>query len=319
MPLGVGGYLLFSEINEKIEFAAQELKGNAYLRELWAVRMQVAVHSAPRGETHGRPAPGTWPAVNLKELTQLDRALGPRLKTAQQLAEVRAASQAWKSGGAQRSSAENAALFARVVKALDALNTQVGNNSNLILDPDLDSYYVMDAILLKLPEAQNLLLHTRSSITRALSQSATRREKISEELNPRVALLQGNLAALRAGLEQAFENNPGGGLKAALTSPLNEYRQATERFLTVTHTLVAASLQTTLDAAYYNKLAEDALRSSSALWTKGSHRLDKLLAQRIAKFEARKRVATVVSLSSMLMVLYFGSVSIWPLPAPLAS
>lgn len=29
MPLGVGGYLLFSEINEKIEFAAQELKGNA--------------------------------------------------------------------------------------------------------------------------------------------------------------------------------------------------------------------------------------------------------------------------------------------------
>lgn len=197
------GYLLFSEINEKIEFAAQEIKGNAYLRVLWAVRMQVAVHSTPRGELiidawQGGPAPGTGPAADLQELTRIERTLGPRLKTARQFAEVRAASQAWKSGGARRSSAENAALFARLVKALDALNTQVGNTSNLILDPDLDSYYVMDAILLKLPEAQNLLVHTRSSITRALSQSATRREKTSEELIPRVALLQGNLATLRA-------------------------------------------------------------------------------------------------------------------------
>jgi methyl-accepting chemotaxis protein len=40
----------------------------------------------------------------------------------------------------------------RDTAALRALINQVGNNSNLILDPDLDSYYAMDLVLLKLPE-----------------------------------------------------------------------------------------------------------------------------------------------------------------------
>src|SRR3954470_18913336 len=37
--------------------------------------------------------------------------------------------------------------------ALGALVTQVGNSSNLILDPDLDSFYVMDAQIVQLPKA----------------------------------------------------------------------------------------------------------------------------------------------------------------------
>jgi methyl-accepting chemotaxis protein len=40
----------------------------------------------------------------------------------------------------------------RDTAAMRALINQVGNISNLILDPDLDSYYVMDLVLLKLPE-----------------------------------------------------------------------------------------------------------------------------------------------------------------------
>ncbi|MGI5242898.1 methyl-accepting chemotaxis protein [Dactylosporangium sp. CA-139066] len=37
--------------------------------------------------------------------------------------------------------------------AIAALVTDAGNNSNLILDPDLDSYYVMDALIVELPRA----------------------------------------------------------------------------------------------------------------------------------------------------------------------
>ena len=42
----------------------------------------------------------------------------------------------------------------RLVGAIRGLITQVGDTSNLILDPDLDSYYVMDSVLLKLPEGR---------------------------------------------------------------------------------------------------------------------------------------------------------------------
>src|SRR5690349_2728345 len=37
--------------------------------------------------------------------------------------------------------------------ALAGLITDAGNNSNLILDPDLDSFYVMDALIVQLPRA----------------------------------------------------------------------------------------------------------------------------------------------------------------------
>src|SRR5205807_8698769 len=47
---------------------------------------------------------------------------------------------------------------AEVMNALQALIAHVGDTSNLILDPDLDSYYLMDATLLKLPEVEDLLV-----------------------------------------------------------------------------------------------------------------------------------------------------------------
>jgi hypothetical protein len=41
-----------------------------------------------------------------------------------------------------------------------ALLTRVGNQSNLILDPDLDSYYTMSLVLLRFPELLGLLRET---------------------------------------------------------------------------------------------------------------------------------------------------------------
>ena len=42
---------------------------------------------------------------------------------------------------------------AALASALADLATQVGNTSNLILDPDLDSFYVMDALVVQIPKA----------------------------------------------------------------------------------------------------------------------------------------------------------------------
>ena len=41
------------------------------------------------------------------------------------------------------------------------LLTTVGNQSNLILDPDLDSYYVMSLTVLRFPELLQILYETR--------------------------------------------------------------------------------------------------------------------------------------------------------------
>ena len=60
---------------------------------------------------------------------------------------------------------------ARCDRAGRALVTRVGNQSNLILDPDLDSYYTMSLVLLRFPELLDLV----AAIGRAPARAAARR------------------------------------------------------------------------------------------------------------------------------------------------
>ena len=49
-----------------------------------------------------------------------------------------------------------------------SLMAHVGDTSNLILDPDLDTYYLMDAVLLKLPDGAALSGQARIQGKRSL-------------------------------------------------------------------------------------------------------------------------------------------------------
>jgi methyl-accepting chemotaxis protein len=69
----------------------------------------------------------------------------PELAADDQLAKVKDA--------VAKASGWTAAERFTVISALNDLVTQVGNTSNLILDPDLDSFYVMDSTVVQLPKA----------------------------------------------------------------------------------------------------------------------------------------------------------------------
>ena len=107
----------------------------------------------------------------------------------------------------------------------------MGNTSNLILDPDLDSYYLMDAILLKLPRGQDLLAQARllgkKSIVRA------RRPRWRKGRNssawPACCAPIGRIP--KKGLDVAFRNNPAANLKASLEPPLRDHLATTDALL----------------------------------------------------------------------------------------
>ena len=51
-----------------------------------------------------------------------------------------------------------------------SLNSKVGDTSNLILDPDLDSYYIMDLTLLKIPNSLSHIMDTQNILLKYASQ-----------------------------------------------------------------------------------------------------------------------------------------------------
>ncbi|MCB0909227.1 MAG: hypothetical protein KDB63_19145, partial [Nocardioidaceae bacterium] len=79
---------------------------------------------------------------------------------------------------------------AELATALNDLITEAGNTSNLILDPDLDSFYVMDALVVQLPNA--LVTAAQAEVP---TQADNHNARVAEH-----ALLAGGLSSRAAAL-----------------------------------------------------------------------------------------------------------------------
>ncbi len=116
-------------------------------------------------------------------------------------------------GPAGSPKATYAAYDKAVAAALD-LVVQAGNGSNLILDPDLDSYYVMDALITKLPGIADSA--GRAAALKTFATSMDDRIALAEAQGA----LQSAVAANRVGLQTAFAKTADDGLKPALAGKL---------------------------------------------------------------------------------------------------
>ncbi len=179
LPIAVLLYFMIAGINDDIRFAQKELAGNEYLRTLHDLQRGLLRH-------HILSAGETLPDAELiTEQSKIDSAL-QRLALAQRQSGVSLEVTDDGLRKRQRASAQPSELDASWQRLKSDLNTlspaardvrhrqlrenvgqlaaHVGNTSNLILDPDLDSYYLMDATTLGLPRLQNRLSDLRLAL-----------------------------------------------------------------------------------------------------------------------------------------------------------
>ena len=117
VPVAITGWLLYQSHMETINFAKSEYAGAQYLGALWPNMMA--------GASGGAAADAT----ELTKVAEANAAMVPVTDTA---------ALSGKSGD-------------ELLTATNAVFAAVTDKSKLILDPDLDSYYMMDAITTKLP------------------------------------------------------------------------------------------------------------------------------------------------------------------------
>jgi len=165
--------------------------------------------------------------------------------------------------------------------AVLAAITEVGNTSNLILDPDLDSFYVMDALVTRLPRTVDmaaLLIEQYRSV--ASMPNVSRDDRI--EL---VALLSGLRSAadsIEESIGFARRNNPDGSV-AFLDESLGDFvlqARSLAYVASLSIDVLGRSIgpvdQTSLNAAYASLLD-----SSSRLGAAGTQVLSHLLSARV--------------------------------------
>ncbi len=310
LPLGVTLYLLVGEINSSIEFAEKEIAGTRYLRPLRALqeevaRSRLAAAAYLRGDAEQRPEVVRIQANIqgiLRQLDQAESSFGSALDSGRRLGVVRENATFLASRLLAVPAVDTDELHRKLQDDIGALTAHVGDVSNLILDPDLDAYYMMEGVLLKLPDAADLLLQARL-LTEVRMTSRSPREGQNADLIRLAGLIESNLARTRYGAETAFANEKTGQLKLRLAEPMQAYDAATRDAITALRALTGDSVPATaMDTA--RQLLARAQAANYTLGERESAELQILLEARIHRFQQRMLAVVAFVVAMLAVVLY---------------
>jgi signal transduction histidine kinase/DNA-binding response OmpR family regulator len=170
---------------------------------------------------------------------------------------------------------------------------QVGNNSNLILDPDIDSYYLMDTVVLRLPQADYYLNQIRTVASQAGQQGGltpSDRTSLSILGGLAVSLIEGN----ESGIDYSVAFNPALG---ATFNPATSSNSAAVRSLNAfLATNPEASLVADRSTAVMDQLGE--------FYDLAAAQLTGLLEARIDRFNTQRLIVLTVALAALALTAY---------------
>lgn len=172
-----------------------------------------------------------------------------------------------------------------------ALLTRIGNQSNLILDPDLDSYYTMSLVMLRFPELLGLLREAGQLARRLQSQP-------DMDGRTRLLLLEGRLDATMHGIASDYEE------AYAASKPALRERLSASRAALLDAVTVFRAASRSLEGREGTILERHRIASVQALasaWHDAQDELQRLLALRNA--EAYSRMWTHLGTAALLLVV----------------
>ena len=311
LPLAVVMYLLLSEINQRIESTYREMLGGRYLRPLrnlheHAGESHMLARAYSQGEIALRPDLVRAQAAideDMSRLQQVNQELGETLKTASKFSVVMENRKFLKERVLTVKLADQDALHVKFIADVRSLFSLVGDTSRLILDPDLNTYYLMDSVLLKLPAGAELLAQARILGREILGRGVLRPEERAELI--RISgLLQSHIEQTRYGLGVAFGSNPTQVLKPRLSEALQSYDNAISDLLVGIRNEMIQSQRITLERAGYDALVRKAQGANKNLWERNLRELDALLQERIDGFAAKKHFIQIFATLLLLIVMY---------------
>ena len=305
LPLALVMGLLIFELNASIDFAQRERNGIAYLRPLRALfeatlnaRITELEFQNDRAALDDIQRARTQVEASLRALETADRQFGADLKTAPRLRALAMNWDALKKLAPTRESNAVDELYVQLIADVRALTATVGDTSNLILSPKLDTYYLMDAILVKLPDGQDLITQTLTLDVPALAkQGSTAGLARTSTL---IGLLKANVIATQHGITIAFQDSAN---QRALDAPLRRAIETTNNFIGQVG-LLWNTQGNEANAAAHRVAGAGALQASFNLWDLAANELDALLQTRIESLNQQRAIAIGLTTVMLALVVY---------------
>jgi methyl-accepting chemotaxis protein len=187
-PLGIITYLQTKQATHDLELNQAEREGVAYATPvrvlMQAVQKNRLLHVAQLAGVGNYKQPLAAAQAELEVavtgVDAVDARLGAALKTTDRWRRTKAALQELKATPPRDGDAADRA-WSEISSSLRSLLVEdVGNNSNLVLDPDLDSYWLMTAFLQQLPAVEDALASSTTRALRSTDDPAAETERLIE-------------------------------------------------------------------------------------------------------------------------------------------
>ena len=327
--LPMTGILLFvigTSVNKDINFGLQEMRGNAFQRPLEALldlfpRYEAAARKAQAGDESAKAGLADLQrqmdsqfdtlAANYngdlgRALKFNDTELAARKRDNARLSAVLAGWQSLKAAPLATAAGDDA--NGKLVTAIRAMIAHSGDLSNLILDSDLDSYYLMDVTLCALPQTQQRLsdtilqvggwLRAGSAVTNK-AQIAVMAAMLQQDDQDRITGdAQTSLSEDKNfhGVSESLQKN--------LPAAIDKYSAANQAFLGLMNRIVAGE---NVSAAEFETAGWNARAESFRLWKTGADELDVLLNTRVSAFHHSR----LLSFSSIAATFALAALVVW--------
>ncbi len=285
-PLSYVAHAYMGQQGLQIAFSSKERVGVAYIAPLDALLGRLAEARAAVG---GRSPVDSSSVADAAARVDAVAPLGAELGVAPEWSALKARIATLPSSGSRRGAFT---AYTAATTALQKLIVDAGNNSNLILDPDLDTFYLMDAFVNKLPLLVDTAGQSGDLIAADGNSTATRIELAVDK-----GVLTSNGTALDAGFQTAFQNTQDRTLSTTLGPKLAALDRAAKQVERRLGAAVAGRTATTGSTA-------GAVSAGSALAAAAAPRLDGLIAVRIGKLVAKERMVEWLSALAALLAAY---------------
>jgi signal transduction histidine kinase len=169
-------------------------------------------------------------------------------------------------------------LVPEALSQSQSLAQRIGDDSNLALDPDLDSYYVQNIVVRRMPNFLGQLTKLQRLFETTISGDAS-----SVVRQVRLPILASQLPSMaheiRADLEAAYRGNSDGSLKKAVEGEFSNMFSSVDSYLGALDASTAGV--DARDAVPYNHFQVSTVQHAIKAWALAQSELDRLLRKRV--------------------------------------
>ena len=279
MPMALMSYQFISKVNADIDFSAKELKGTNYLKTVWPNMYMASINK---------------PGELTKEFTTASEKFDSDMNSSD-------AAKALKDAITQDAATR--------LDATLALISKISDGSNLTLDPDLDSYYVMDVIAFIMPSFVSAA-YNLDALIKTVDQRADRSFAEGAEIVKAKANVDTAYSALMGSLDSAIAANKDG----SLGKNLNGLKKDVEAKMAILDKNAKISVDdigagnVVNNASQINQSMIGVQESANNLWVKSADELSRLLEIRIkGKYNEEIRNFAIVG----ILLLLAAGLAVW--------